>query len=160
MSSGKSAFTLVEMLVVIVIIGTAISIFYSTLFLYWPAFDEFVTRINLWEESDKIIEIISPEVRALHDITIENEKKVTLSDKDNTTIAAYIIDASGAFIVRKSGSGDVVLSNSLDLNGSSFGENIEGSSGKKTLVVNLALSEQGLRRRVRIATSTEIMPRN
>ena len=157
--TNKKAFTLVEIMVVVLIIGVLGGVLYTIFFTNWFAFEDRIARANLWSEADVIFETMSSEARNMRQIDVfsdTNSKSAFFRydlNLNKVPVATYTINNNGQMTVNR-GSGNVVLTDHLDFTKSSFVK--VGSALKVTLV----LKDQLIPRTIAISTSTEIFPRN
>jgi len=154
---GQRGMTLVEMLVVLVISAVGIVLFYTVFITNWQAYQTHLTRSNLWEEADTIMEMVSTSVRDMRQIDVESgdeQQTATLTDPDGNIFASFLMTRAGEFQIVSAGNNTSTLTKNLDYPRSSFVK--QG----KALLVNLALTDQVFRQQVKIQTAAEIFPRN
>jgi prepilin-type N-terminal cleavage/methylation domain-containing protein len=156
-----SAFTLVEILTVVVIIGILTSVLYTTLFSGWSATEEYATRARLWQDMNRIIDQVTVEVREATRITVgANGTLVNFFDSSDPAAVAFAscqFTAAGVFSITRMIQGAPVivdLTDRVDPAQSLF------SRAGETLVLQMVLADNVFSRRVQIETSTEILPRN
>lgn len=152
---NQKAFTLVEIIVVVLIIGVLGGVLYTIFFTNWFAFEDRIARANLWSEVDVIFETISSEARNQDQITVNGNPcgSVAILAGGSAQPIIYTMNNNGDLTVNR-GAGDIVLTNHLDFANSSF------CAEGEALRINLTLEDQLITRRVEIRTSTEVFPRN
>ena len=149
----KKAFTLVELIVVVLILGIGTAMFYSVLSMNWMASEQHITRSDMWQELNRVVETANADGRRSNLITVSNPLSVIFSDNNGTVIATYTITAGG-LIQRDTGTGPVTLSEKADQTNSSFVIN------GRSVIMTLVLQENVMGDPVQARTSVEIFPRN
>ncbi len=159
---NNAGFTLMEMVVVLAILGTAIASFHGIFINNWTALDTFSVRANLSQEMDDIVDTISYDARnaqrGLMDIATD-QKSVVFSTPNLSlwTTASYTMAQDGTLtMVRSTADGDVqtrILSRNVDYANSTFNNN-------SNFTINLELTNDVFGRPITIDTSTEIFARN
>ena len=158
---NKKAFSLMEALVVLVVIGVVFGGLFRFFISNWFAYEDKITRADLWHEANEIVETMTHDgrmaktIEATEDATI---KSVEMRDVTDNIIAVYSITQDGTMQMDREGDGDTikVLSRNLDFDESEFVQ--DGIS--QALTVTLHLRTELFLRNVLIDTSTEIFPRN
>ena len=150
----KKGFTLIEIVVVLAIIGIAIGLFYSIFYLNWSSFEKQLALVDLGQEADKIMEMISLDGRLVTNIQVSEGNKITtltLMDLEGNIIdiITYTITEKGQ-IQRN----EEVLSENIEFDDSLFRR--VGSS----LVVELLLQDYVFGQDVQLPIETQIFPRN
>jgi len=110
----KKAFTLADL-----ILGIGTAMFYSVLSMNWMASEQHITRSDMWQELNRVVETANADGRRSNLITVSNPLSVIFSDNNGTVIATYTITAGG-LIQRDTGTGPVTLSEKADQTNSSF----------------------------------------
>ena len=155
--SNRKGFTLVELLTVVIIIGIASGIFYSVFALNWKAMDGFMSRANLWQEINVILDDMRFYGRQSASMTITNSgttKSVVLTGLDGLMTATYSMDQNGEFrVIDKIGRNEV-LSRNVDFAKSQFGSDVHA------LEVEVALIDDNFGQKIHARSSTEIFLRN
>lgn len=154
---GQTAFTLVEVVTSLAVATVTLGFLYVLFMTNWTAFGGGITRSDLWEEADQIVEFIGFSGRGTRQIDVtegEGQRTAALVGRGGETLAVLGMNTTGEFFVLGPNGGRSVLSRSLDFTRSAFVKN------GKALVVTIALEDQVLARPVRVQTSTEIYPRN
>ena len=78
----KKAFTLVELLVVLIVIGVTAGLVYSVFVSNNSAINNYMTRADLWYEADQIIDNATIEARHASAFSIINNNKRVLFQND------------------------------------------------------------------------------
>ena len=153
---NQSGFTLIEMMTVLAMIAVGMAVFYSVFILNWQAFDHHITRSNLWQEMDFIVDNLTLKGRLSRQINVSansSAQTVTFMDAAGLPMAVYSMQNTGQFSISKGGNVETV-SQHLDFTNSSFAGRGRG------LVITLALQDDVMGQAINIATSTEVYPRN
>lgn len=158
---NRKAFTLVELLVVMVIIAVILGGLFRFFIANWFAYEDRMVRADLWHEANEIIEIMTRDGRVAKTIQATDDaavKSVLMRDISDNIIAVYSLTPDGQIQMDRGGDADKlkILSRNLDFDGSEFSQ--DGID--RALKVNLRLETELFLRTVRIETSTEIFPRN
>lgn len=149
------AFTLFEVMTVLVIVGVLSVTLYNILFLNNSAVTNYITRMELWQDIDHIIDRMTDDIRAAHQISVSaDSRSVSFFDQNNALISSYAILANGQ-CQRTGANGVTSLSPYLDHANSSF-----ANVGPSSLSINLTLREHSLTGDVVASTSTEVFARN
>ena len=157
---SQSGFTLIEMMTVLAMITVGIALFYSVFILNWQAFDHHITRSNLWQEMDLIVDNLTLEGRLSRQINVSvdsSAQTVTFVDAAGLTMAVYSMQNTGQFLISK-GVNVETVSQHLDFTNSSFKKTDAGLG--RGLVITLALKDDVMGQAINITTSTEVYPRN
>ena len=152
----NKAFTLMEILVVLVISIVGIGLFHRVFVVNWNAYQNRITQADLWQESNAIVEAITLDGRSARRVNIVDggtAKEAQLMDIDDNLIATYRMENNGDFEVQKDG-GVRTFSRNLDFINSSFTE----TGG--ALRLDLALQQETFIYPIKVITSVEIYPRN
>ena len=155
----RRAFSLVELLTVIVIVGVMIVTFDLVFVTNWTASLDRISRATLWQESSAVMESLTRDGRQSRQMDISEDssmgtKTAVILDTLGQPIATYVINDKGK-LQRSDQLGNIsVLTEHLDFANSRF-EKIG-----RTLRITLALRDQVFSQLVRVDTSTEIYPRN
>jgi prepilin-type N-terminal cleavage/methylation domain-containing protein len=153
---GRKAFTLVEMVTVMAIVGISMGIFYAVFFLNWQALDQYIASADMGQELTQIVDKVSDDARFSKQIIITTStggSETRFIDPAGQPLGSYIMRQNGEFAIRR-GDKEQVLTNRLDFANSRFEHN------GKSVLVTLALSDDILGRRFNLASQTEIFPRN
>lgn len=154
---GRTAFSLMEIVTVLVIVGVSIPLFYTVFVTNWLAFQDRIIRADLWMDADMIIDAIAKDLRSAKsfDVSSDNGDQVLTITDLNGASTVYAMRASGIFEYQRPASpGFSVLSRHI------FMPNSFMQKSGDTLQVNLVLEDNLFFRDIRIETSTEIYPRN
>ncbi len=152
-----SAFTLIETLCTVVIIGVLISLFYGTLGSSWGAMDHYSTRANLSQDMNQIIDQVTLQAREAQSMTVPSGgASVSFFDRTGTVISSCAFDPQGILTMTKTGISSAVITRRVDPALSSF----KIQPGGRSLLVTLVLADNVSGRRVQVDASTEIFPRN
>lgn len=151
--SQKKAFTLIELIVVVLILGIGTAMFYSVLSMNWIASEQHITRSDIWQELNTIVETANADGRKSNAMTVSNPFSLVFLDNNGAVIATYTITAGG-LIQRDTGAGPVTLSEKVDQTNSSF-----VTSGR-SVIMTLVLQGDVMGDPVQARTSVEIFPRN
>ncbi|MBP7217245.1 MAG: prepilin-type N-terminal cleavage/methylation domain-containing protein [Candidatus Omnitrophica bacterium] len=156
----RRAFSLFELVVVIIIIGIGIAMFYSTLLTNWAAYEKRVSDIDLQMEGDRIVEFISNDAKSAREIRVTPDgKQVTLCYSSDCATAT-IFRITGADRVERSTDGGATyteISRYLNTNRSIF--SMVGNRLNR-LEVNLLLRDIVFGETVNLTVTTQIFPRN
>jgi prepilin-type N-terminal cleavage/methylation domain-containing protein len=155
-------FTLLEILAALVITTVSIAFFYTVLTTNWQSYNDYISRSDLREECDIILEMISLSGRETRRIEVArniDQQSASMFDFDNKPLMTFVMSSDGVFKMVRPGGAESILSRQMDYARSSFQKTGESQDGD-SLIVNLALQEKGLFRNVTIEGSTEIFPRN
>lgn len=161
LKKNKNAFTLIELMTSIMILGISIVLFNTIFVSSWISFEERVLRSKLWQETNDIIERITYDARDAYSVELvedEDSSLIKLYDKDSTLISSYLINSQGTVQISKSEEDEqyTIISESIDFLDSDF--NVE--AGATTLYVKLTLQDYVFTRLIEVETSTEIFLRN
>ena len=151
------AFTLIELLTVIAILGVLVSVTHIVFMTNWMANHDRIARADLWQEANTIMEYVSLDGRQSRTIAVTPSAGVNtavLTDKDGGTLAAYVMNSKGEFQMSRGGGSFKTLSTHLDFVNSSF------SNNGKALSLHLVLTDRIWNRIINVDTSTEVYPRN
>ena len=151
----KRGMTLVEIVTVIAVIGVGIGIFYTTFLQNWWAFDDQLTRINLWQDANEITRLFTDDARASRQLAVATTTDVstaTLTLPDGSSVV-YSMRANGIFEITRAGA-TAILSQNVDFNNSSFEQ--VGNSLRLVLTLN---DDILFGRRVAVTTSTQAFSR-
>jgi len=149
------AFTLFEVMTALVIVGVLSVTFYNILFLNNSAVMAYITRMELWQDIGHIIDRMTDDARAAHQISVAaDSRSVSFFDQNSALIASYAILSNGQ-CQRTDGNGVTSLSPYVDHANSSF-----ANVGPSSLSINLTLREISLTGDVVASTSTEVFARN
>jgi len=122
------ALTLPEMMVVMVLIGTVVFMFYSLFFSNWLSHEIELTRIELQEEADRVMALLERDVLPATNFTVSDSHTVTLTYpvRLNRPDVTYSIDQAG--VLNKSDASGASLDLSEELaQVSSFTKGTRGS---------------------------------
>ena len=153
--------TIVEIMTVIVILGIASGVFYSTLVINHDALGTYISRSDMWNDMDVVVDAVSRDGRNARQITLDATNQVaTLSDETGAAFAVYTINRDGTLTVaRDGGAPEVMTIHAVPGDATmAVGTSFFDLSGK-SLVVNLTFAEQLFNRVAQISTSTEVLPR-
>jgi len=158
----KRAFSLVELIVVLAIIGIGIGMFYSTLFVNWTSFEKQTSLIDLQMEADKITELISNDGKNAQEIKVApGGKQVTFCYSEPVTCTPsikYQLTGTGGVpgkIERLLDAGTPTeISKYIDVGNSNFSE------ANSCLDVYLLLFDTVFGDRIELRVSTQVFPRN
>jgi hypothetical protein len=147
-----------EILVGLVILGAA-AVFIHTFFVTnWTFYEERVTRSNLWQDSNQIIEQMTVDGHEAKRIDVINDptaKTAVFVDRQDQVIATYVMTDSGQLqMSRQDAALFSTLTRFLDFNQSEFVRD------GRALQVQLALKDRVFLRGVSIQTNVDIYPRN
>jgi prepilin-type N-terminal cleavage/methylation domain-containing protein len=149
---GKRGFTLVEIIVVLVIIGIGMSLFYSVLFMNWTSLEKQTCLVDLQMEADNIINMISSDGRGSRQILVNPDGKgVTFNYPTWAPAPTIVYSLTPQGQITKDGN---VISSNIDFNNSNFSKSLSA------LVINLLLQDTVFGRRVTLPVSTQVYPRN
>lgn len=154
---NKQGITLIELLTALGVFAVAAGMFYTVFVTNWMAYDERITRANLWQEMDQSIERITREARAASFLEVEEDlvsRTTTFYDENDQALMSYVMRSDGMLDVSSDQSNYLTLTNNLDFPRSSFVKNGE------SLEVNLTLKAKTLRKEISVKATTEIFPRN
>ena len=152
-----SAFTLVETLTAMAILGVAILFFQIVLRTTWFAYQDRILRANLWQEANEIAEKVTDDGRLARQVDIaasNGAQSATFIDKDDNVFATYTMTTGGELQVARAGGNPDVLTTHLDNMQSFF------QKDGKSLILNLALQDKNFSRNVLVKTSLDVFPRN
>ncbi len=155
----REAFTLVELLTVIVILGVMIVTFHLVFVTNWVTSLDRVTRATLWQESNAAMESLTRDGRQSRQMDVAEDadagtKTAVILDAQSQLVATYVMDNQGK-LQRSDVAGNLsILSDHVDFANSKF------EKMGRTLRVNLALKDDVFSRVIHVSTSTEIFPRN
>jgi len=149
-------FSLVEMLCSVIILGILVAVFYSVFLSNWKVMEEYSTRAALWQDMDVIIDQFTDNARQASSFEVSVDKKEARFFNRGVLALTYNLRANGSCDVTPTGGAATTLTDRVDFTRSTFDNTNEGRS----LVINLALTDQVFERGVTIETSTEIYPRN
>lgn len=162
MAMQRRAFTLVELVTVVLIVGIGMVIGYELLLGHWTAYEQQMIALNLQQDADRVLERLSADTRAANGFAIApNAKQVVLRYPNprpqvTYTLVAQPDPATGVIQnqVTHTVNGVVtILSRRLDLAASSF---LALGNG---LEVRLVFQDIFLRQ-VRFPIDTVIYPRS
>lgn len=154
---NKKGVSLVEMLVVVVIVGIAMATFYLVFLKNWEAFDILITRANLAQELDTVVDKIIYDARGSQTINIVNPKEVRFVDPSNIARTYRFNQNPPQVQLLQGNNPSIILSNSLDFANSSF-SNVGTNS--KTIQVQLSLLENIFGKNINVQSSFQVYRRN
>ena len=154
----KRAFTLVEMVTVLAIIGIGAALLYAIFFLNLASFEKQLSLIDLQMDADKIIEILSFDCKRANTVDVSADgKQVDFAFPEpgtNPPVSYLFTDAPSPGILRRISGVDSVISQNIDYANSSFSR--QGDS----LTIDLLLEDNVFRRGMTVRVETLILPRN
>ncbi len=156
---SRKGFTLIEMVTTLAIVGIASALFYMIWVTNVSTMENHISRADLWNDANAIVERLSVDVREASQITLNGQgtptQTATLRDAQGNLLATYRMSNAGVFEVQPAGAGNfTILTGFVDYANSSFA--LIG----KGLALNLTLFDRPLHHLVSINASTEIYPRN
>ncbi|OPX30935.1 MAG: hypothetical protein B1H08_00190 [Candidatus Omnitrophica bacterium 4484_171] len=153
---GNKAFTLIEIITVVAIIGITSALFYVTFLLNWAGFYNQISRVNLWQDANDIIDDVSSCGKLARSAAVSsNHKVLTLNLPDGTSSVYSIISGSPYGWLQKAAGGTTkILSKNIGYTDSSF------DATTYSFIINLALKDKVFNRNIDVKTSTEICFRN
>ena len=153
---GNKAFTLIEIITVVAIIGITSALFYVTFLLNWAGFYNQISRVNLWQDANDIIDDVSSCGKLARSAAVSsNHKVLTLNLPDGTSSVYSIISGSPYGWLQKAAGGTTkILSKNIGFTDSSF------DATTYSFIINLALKDKVFNRNIDVKTSTEICLRN
>lgn len=157
MHRSNKAFSLTEIVVVILIFGVGIGLFHTVFVNNWSAYEDRIRRANLWSEANRFFELLSIDARNAQLVNIAligNAKTVSLTNAvAPNALTTYSILNNGNLI--RAQNNDVrVLSTHAVFANSDFTQN------GRNLRVNLELQDSVFTRDIHISAETEILLRN
>ncbi len=157
MHRSNKAFSLTEIVVVILIFGVGIGLFHTVFVNNWSAYEDRIRRANLWSEANRFFELLSIDARNARLINIAligNAKTVSLTSAvAGNPVTTYSITNNGN-LNRAQNNQVQVLSTHIDFANSNFTQN------GQNLIINLQLQDSVFTRNIRITAETEILLRN
>lgn len=162
------AFSLTEMLTVVVMIAIMGGVIFTVFVTNWEALEDQISRTDMWHEANEIVETMTFDGRVAKLITVGNDaggnQVADIFDRNDTLIASYKMAPDGRFFIERNGT-TKVLSNRIDFTNSRFikgAVTIDGVSFDTgdSIWVQLTLTDALIRRNISINTTTEIFPRN
>ena len=157
MQRVRRAFSLVEMIVVLLIMGIGMAMFFSTLHINWVAYDSELIRLDLQQQADQISSLLAADVRGGEaNFTVPNSQQVNISYPSDLILdpVSYSISANGE-LTRTEGSTSTTLSNNVDTVNSSF-----SIDSINCLVIDMRLAQNSLGQEVNLSVSDKFFPRN
>ena len=153
---GNRAFTLIEIITVVAIIGITSALFYVTFLLNWAGFYNQISRVNLWQDANDIIDDVSSYGKVARSAVVSsNHKVLTLNLPDGTSVVYSIVNGSPyGQLQRVKGGTTKIFSNNIVYTNSSF------NATTYSFIINLALEDKVFNRNIDVKTSTEICFRN
>lgn len=146
-------FSLVEIVTVLAVIGIGIGLFYSVFFLNWSLFEKQLTLVDLGQEADRIMEMISFDARVANQINVSPDKRTaTFIFRDINGNIVNIITYT-LILPDQIQRGNQILSENIDFADSSFEE--VGNS----LVVELLLEDDVFGQSVNLPVKTQVFSR-
>lgn len=150
----KYGFSLVELITVLAILGTGLSVFYSVFFINWSSLEEQIRMVDLQMDADRIIETVAFDSKIAKGIVVDNTGKLATINFLSGNSVNYSFTPQGNFM-REFNATTTVISNNIDFTNSSFVQDID------SLLVNLTLMDNVLgRRRIELEVSSRFFPRN
>ena len=155
---SRRSFTLIEMITVLAIIGISGALFYSVFFLNWSGLYNEISRVNLWQDANSIIDDLSLSGRLAKSAVVSSDKKtLTLKFPDSTQAVYSIINGSPYGSLQETkGSVTKTFSENIDYTNSSF----DVTTSLYSFIVNLDLKDRVFNRNIDVKTSVEICFRN
>ncbi len=150
----KRGFSLVELLIVLIIIGIGIAMFYSTLYVNWTSFEKQVSSIDLQMEADKISEVISDDGRYAKTFSVLSGGKQAHFEFPDSTTVDYFLTPQGQIQRSLNGAAAYNVSEFVDYNNSLF------KMSNSCLVGDIALSDIVFGQKTQLSFSVQVFPRN
>ncbi len=161
---SRRGFTLTEIVVVLVMLSTLLTVFFNVFITNWAAYQDQIVRSDLLQQSNDIFEKITNDSRKASSFggfvvsNAPNEKTLTIKDPDNNVIAIYKISSLAGRttldVFRPGMTAPQLLSNQV-----LFANSIFDANGPK-LTIDLAMETGTFMHKVQMLTSTEIFSRN
>jgi prepilin-type N-terminal cleavage/methylation domain-containing protein/uncharacterized repeat protein (TIGR01451 family) len=152
---NKSAFTLVEIITSLAIIGVFMAFFYSLYVLNWQACQQIIFGADMGQDMEEIVDQIGGDARNSQAINLVSPQEVVFTEPTggSVTYTISVLDnGRNQISVTRVGVTDV-LSQSLTA-ASTF--SMDGSN----IVVNMVMQESNLGQPVTLVSQTEFFPRN
>lgn len=158
---SRRAFTLTEMLAVVLMIAVMGGVVFAVFVTNWEALEDQITRSDMWHEANAAVEVMTTDGRLAKSVTVVDDdgngnQVADFFNRHDELIASYMISPDGRLLEQRDG-GSQVLSSRIDAVRSQFVKDATTGSGVR---VELTLTDQLIRRQISISTATEIFPRN
>ncbi len=157
MFKANRAFSLIEVMTVLVILAIMLAIFHTVFITNWMAVQDRIIRADLWMDANRIVDLITEDVRVSDRFEISPDgqevKTFNLGDDPDVPSAVYVIRESVLEFRRAPAAVFSVLSRNVGP-----GSIIDEQGG--VLEIRLVLREDLFGRMVTVSTATHIYPRN
>ncbi len=157
MRNSKKAFSLVELLAVLMITGIGVTLFSVVFINNWFAYEDRINRANLLNETNQIIDQMSFEGRNSKQVEIANgadKTTVTYYSALDNSLIIFELHSDGTVTLTKSGK-TRTLTTHLDFANSSLTQ-LNGED----VTVNLTLKDMAGTRDIHVTAGSEILIRN
>ncbi len=159
---NRKAFTLVELITVVVIIGIGIGFFYATFLNNWRALEDQDAQRNLWQDMNLISETITADARRANAVLVAaNGLSAQFIFPASSGLVNVTYSINGLNLLKIQGASNVILSRNVELDPPAPAPDslFVGTSNALRLDLTLSDSQNIFGPAVRVTSSIFISPR-